>query len=463
MVQLDGASTALGVAYEWDLDGDGVYGETGGDRGDESVQHPTFSAADLDGSDGSVFTVSLRTRSGDRQSPPDTAEIHLVNAPPAAEILAPAAGLHSRDLTFVFSASDPSPVDEAAGFTYEIDWGDGETQTVSGPASGVSLTHRYAAVGAYTVGVVATDKDGAASSLQSHALDVVYGLLDGGDLVVAGTAGNDKIRLFADDSGLYFFVLNGNQYGPFADPQRLVVYGGDGKDSIQVAETETTPVEFHGEQGNDKLYLGAGDDAASGGDGRDSIQGGPGQDLLEGGAGDDTLHGGRGGDVLRGGAGGDRLNGNGGDDLLDGGDGRDRLRGGGGDDVLTGGDRKDRLYGEGGDDLLIGGLGRDRVEGGNGSDLLIGGATAHDAHDAALRLILTEWASEHSFNQRVANVLDGSGGEGLNEGYILLPNLLDDEVKDHLLGGDEADLFLQVGRKDALKDQSDCDRVAWPG
>src|SRR5262249_25551677 len=69
--------------------------------------------------------------------------------------------------TFSLSASDPSAVDQAAGFDYLITWGDGSPQqTVSrtpGNGSGVAVDHVFAQVGTYTVQVTATDKDGGAS------------------------------------------------------------------------------------------------------------------------------------------------------------------------------------------------------------------------------------------------------------------------------------------------------------
>ena len=48
------------LTFEWDLDGDGIFGETGAaaGRGDETTANPTFSAAGLDGP--GTFTVSLR-------------------------------------------------------------------------------------------------------------------------------------------------------------------------------------------------------------------------------------------------------------------------------------------------------------------------------------------------------------------------------------------------------------------
>jgi len=75
-----------------------------------------------------------------------------------------------------------------------------------------------------------------------------------------------------------------------------------------------------------------GDDVLKGGDGDEEFDGGRDKDLLMGGGGDDTLTGGNGADTLMGGKG---------DDVLDGGAKSDVLSGGKGDDTLTGGAQAD--------------------------------------------------------------------------------------------------------------------------
>ncbi|NBU27740.1 MAG: calcium-binding protein [Caulobacteraceae bacterium] len=64
--------------------------------------------------------------------------------------------------------------------------------------------------------------------------------------------------------------------------------------------------------------------------------------------------------VLTGGAGDDEIRGRGGSDTLSGGEGNDRLRGDEGDDFLLGGGGNDRLRGDKGNDTLTGGAGNDR-------------------------------------------------------------------------------------------------------
>ena len=56
------------------------------------------------------------------------------------------------------TATDPSSVDTAAGFTYAWNFGDSTTGTGEAPS------HTYTSAGTYTVSVTATDKDGGTSS-----------------------------------------------------------------------------------------------------------------------------------------------------------------------------------------------------------------------------------------------------------------------------------------------------------
>jgi Ca2+-binding RTX toxin-like protein len=79
-------------------------------------------------------------------------------------------------------------------------------------------------------------------------------------------------------------------------------------------------------------------DAALGDDGEDEIDGGEGNDRIFGGDGDDVLDGGEGNDRLFGGAGNDEMAGGEGDDRLYAGVDGARMSGGAGDDRLFGGD-----------------------------------------------------------------------------------------------------------------------------
>ena len=104
------------------------------------------------------------------------------------------------------------------------------------------------------------------------------------------------------------------------------------------------------------------------------------------------------------------------------------------------------LVGGGGRNVLIGGLGGDRIEGLGGDDLIIGGRTAFDADPDQLRLILTEWKSTRTYDQRIANLTGVGTVDRANAGVFLrnTPDdtiFGDDEALDELLGGSGRDWF----------------------
>ncbi len=140
------------LSYAWDLDNDGVF-ETPG-------QVVTFSAAALDGP--STRAVAVRATDPGGLSATDATTVGVANIAPtvAAPLVTPSPSLLGAPVAAGAAFTDPAPND--APFTCTVDYGDG-----SGPQAGVvsgqaceGPTHAYAAVGAYTVTVSVTDKDG---------------------------------------------------------------------------------------------------------------------------------------------------------------------------------------------------------------------------------------------------------------------------------------------------------------
>jgi Ca2+-binding RTX toxin-like protein len=144
-----------------------------------------------------------------------------------------------------------------------------------------------------------------------------------------------------------------------------------------------------------------------------------------------------------GGSGDDVLIGNALANVLKGGPGNDVLLGGAGDDTLEGG-----LAGSDGRDILFGGSGQDTLRGRSGDDLLFGGnslyvnETKGTADLTALKAIMAEWKSAHSYLDRVNRVFDGGG---LNKKYKLRGKLIADSAADTLWGEGEQDWFLVHG------------------
>jgi len=113
----------------------------------------------------------------------------------------------------------------------------------------------------------------------------------------------------------------------------------------------------YGDDRNDRINLGAGNDILFGQEGDDKLVGLAGDDILVGGSGNDLLRGGNDDDTLDGQSGDDELLGQNGDDLIRGRDGGDLITGGTGNDVMVGGEGNDLFF----FDPAQPGEGRDRI------------------------------------------------------------------------------------------------------
>ncbi len=182
---------------------------------------------------------------------------------------------------------------------------------------------------------------------------------------------------------------------------------GAGNDIVKLGAGAMGKALIKGQEGDDSLEGGGGDDIIFGGLGADDLKGGGGVDWVFGDDGKavdedengvvevlrakslptdspDTIHGGAGADLLFGGGGDDRIYGDAGADLILGDTGLVTVNGlavdetnrglGGGKDILLGGADGDRIYGGLGDDLVDGGLGDDFIYGEGGIDVLLGGS-----------------------------------------------------------------------------------------
>lgn len=158
------------------------------------------------------------------------------------------------------------------------------------------------------------------------------------------------------------------------------LFGGFGKDSLS------------GNSGDDLLVGGAGDDTLYGGSGNDELDGGDGDDNISASTGDDYVYAGEGNDLIAGAAGGDRLLGEGGNDRINGGDDDDIISGGQGNDILRGDTGNDSISGDDGNDIIYGGLGKDALNGGNGFDRFVFAAGDSKA-GGSLRDVITDFVS----------------------------------------------------------------------
>ncbi|HYV38561.1 MAG TPA: Calx-beta domain-containing protein, partial [Gemmataceae bacterium] len=324
-----------------------------GDGGSDSGVAPTHTF-----SDNGIYTVTLTASDGVNTSA-STMTVTVANVAPISFVSGPVDGVRGQQRDFTFSATDVSAPDQAASFSYQIDWGDGTTQTVEGPASGSSVAHVYADTGSYAVSVTATDKDSGVSSVATAAVTIASVQLQGGDLYIGGTTGDDQIIVQpADASGGLEIFINGEDQGTFTPTGKVVVFGQAGDDVIQLAALPTA-------DGGSIPFTSAA--VVFGGDGNDTIDasGASAGVILVGGAGNDTLLGGSGSDVL------------------------------------------------------IGGSGADTLHGGAGDDLLVGGASAYDANLLALALLSSEWSRTDADYQTRIDHLNGTAVGGINGNVVL--------------------------------------------
>ncbi len=339
--------------------------------------------------DSGVYTVTVRVTDDDGTAGVGTFRATVNDVPPTAGVSGPSASVRGQPQTFTLGAQESSSLEQAAGFGYAIDWGDGTTSSASGP-SGTPAGHVFTASGSYTVKVWATDTDGLQSTQPaSMTVSVTAVAMQGGNLIVGGTTGADTIVIKpADTAGDLAVTVNGAAQGSYHPTGQIVVYAQAGDDHVQLQTAKigkTTvwvkvPAILFGGDGNDNL----------------DASGSTANNILVGGAGNDTLHAGS---------------------------GRDILIGGGGADVLYAG---------------------------GGGDILIGGTTDWDDNLTALTALRAEWGRTDLSYQARINHLDGAVAGGLNGSYLLdAQTVHDDGAVDQLFGGGGMDWFF-AGPSDVL-------------
>jgi hypothetical protein len=282
-----GADTAAGFAEAWSVTKNGAAYSAG--------SGPSVSFTP---DDNGTYVVTLSATDKDNGTGVTSVTIAVFNVPPAASLSGPADGVRGQARTFTLGASDPSPVDQAAGFTYQIAWGDGSVQTVAGP-SGTPVDHVYTDSGSYTVQLTATDKDGGTSAVVSQAVTIQAAEMQGTTLVVGGTTGDDVVRIDPHGQSTATNVtINGVGQGSFDGVTAIVVYGQAGNDDIAVANQVTLPALLFGGDGDDVLHGGGGNAVLVGGAGYNVLLGGSGRSVLIGGSGTNVLVGQSGDDLL---------------------------------------------------------------------------------------------------------------------------------------------------------------------
>src|SRR5262249_50940454 len=133
------------LTYAWDLDGDGVFGETGAAaaNGDETGSRPTFSAAGLDGP--TSRTVALLVTDNTGLTSTATVAVNVTNVTPTVSPIQAAVLSVGDSLSRTGSFTDPGP----DTWTATVDYGDGSgVQPLAlNPDQTFTLSHTYTASG----------------------------------------------------------------------------------------------------------------------------------------------------------------------------------------------------------------------------------------------------------------------------------------------------------------------------
>jgi uncharacterized delta-60 repeat protein len=279
-----------------------TYAWTVRDAANNVVATGSQASLDFTPADNGTYTATLVVTDHAGATGSDSLVMTVANVAPTAGVSGPTAGVTNQTLSFSVSAQDPSSVDQAAGFTYRVEWGDGITETFTGAGTGVTRTHCYTTCGNFAVRLTAIDKDGGAG-VATQNVNITRVLLQADPLnpattmlLVGGTSGDDYIEVDSNHRGGVNVFLNGRSAGAFNPTGRVVVYGGAGNDYIDADGSFSAWLD--GGAGNDTLLGGSGNDVLLGGDGNDLLRGGDGRDIIVGGAGRDTLKGGSDGDIL---------------------------------------------------------------------------------------------------------------------------------------------------------------------
>ncbi|TWU31314.1 PKD domain-containing protein [Novipirellula artificiosorum] len=143
--------------FEWDLDGDGIFGEVGigAQRGDEVGTNPSFNASGLDGETSVPVAVRVPDDFGDSDTA--VATINVNNVAPTIEMVSSITVERGIAFTLDGSFVDPGQDTWVATVNYSDDTG---VQMLTLVGNDFQLAHTYSTAGVYTAVVTIDDGDG---------------------------------------------------------------------------------------------------------------------------------------------------------------------------------------------------------------------------------------------------------------------------------------------------------------
>jgi len=242
----DPAGVADSLAFEWDLDGDNIFGEmgAGATRGNELGASPTFNPTGLSGS----ATVKLQVNDNDGG---------VTTASTTVQVLTEGTLLINGVLYVVGSntQNDIVLISQCGG----------------------------------TINVWATFNDDNPVSVNASDVTEIQVRTRGKNDIVLTTPNVTTIMTIDGGSGNDLLTGGGG---------RNLILGGTGNDALYGTDGDDVLL---GGTGNDDLIGGSGNDVLVGGDGNDNLCGGTGRDLIIGSDGNDNLSGGGDEDILIGG------------------------------------------------------------------------------------------------------------------------------------------------------------------
>ncbi|MDP6445784.1 MAG: PKD domain-containing protein, partial [Pirellulaceae bacterium] len=175
-LQLDGSGSSdpnqstASLTFTWDLDGDGLFGETGVAAllGDEVGVSPILSAASLDGP--TSVQVDLRVTDSDGNTSDDAATVDVDNADPTADAGGPYTITEFDPLVLNGSGSDPAGASDPLTFEWDFDY-DGVAFDVDATGAGPTWVAPNGPATA-VVAVRTQDDDSGVSSIDTATITV---------------------------------------------------------------------------------------------------------------------------------------------------------------------------------------------------------------------------------------------------------------------------------------------------